>query len=105
MLSPELLETIYHEIGLTNMSADDKVQVIDQLSEHFTKLAFDTTINTFNDEQYGRFTYYANNATDLNLLDQQISSIAAEVPDLDNKIMLAIADEVGRLKASANAIK
>ena len=104
-LTPEQLESIYHEIGLTNMSAEDKMAVIKQLSEHFHQIILDTTIANFNQEQIDRFRRYTIHITDINLVNQELRTIAAEVPGLNTRIMQAVRNEVERLKAASNIVK
>lgn len=104
MLNPEMLEIIFQEIGLTNMSDDEKARTMVSLESHFTDIVMETTIENFNDDQLQRFRYYMDKTTDPELLDRQVEALAAEVPGLADKIQHAIVQEVETLKSGAAAL-
>lgn len=98
----QYIDKILEELALTNLEGDDRYEVVAQLVDHFNGVIIDTVMVNLDVEQLKRFKELVESDDD-EKLDEGISNLVAEIPEIHFKIERAIDTEMQNLK-SAKAI-
>lgn len=94
-------ETLLNELGFGQASAQEKQEMLDQLTEHFGKVVIEAVISGLNERQLRDFKEALD---DREHLEERITAITAQVPGLKERIERAVADEIATIKAGRAAL-
>jgi regulator of sigma D len=98
----QYIDKVLEELSLNNLQGDERYDVVAQLVDHFNGIIIDTVMTNLDIEQLKRFKELVESDDDKKL-DEGISNLVAEIPEIHFKIERAIDTEMQNLK-SAKAI-
>jgi hypothetical protein len=98
----QYIDKILVELSLNNLQGDERYEAVAQLADHFNGIIIDTVMTNLDIEQLKRFKELVESDDD-EKLDEGISNLVAEIPEIHFKIERAIDTEMQNLK-SAKAI-
>lgn len=87
-------EVILEELGIKNLSPEDKTEVLKKLESHFNDVIIEAVVSSLNDRQIEEFR----SALGKENFEEEITKITASVPGLAEKIEKAVESEFAVLK-------
>lgn len=96
------IETVMTELGLTGLSNQEKLELMEELTQHFFRVIIETAILGMNSEQREKFSKALDG--DPSELESWIMNISSQIPGLAEKIENAISDEFLVIKTAKQAM-
>ncbi|GEM_PF-5873854 len=87
-------------LGVGNLSSHEKVEIMEQIYEHFNKIIIDVAVAELNDEQIKEFSSALNESD----AEERITTITAHIPGLMGKIEEAVEQEFFIIRSAKGVV-
>ena len=92
------LDPLFKELGLEKLAPEERKEVEERMTNHFTKVILETVIISLSEEQAKEFKATIEESGED--LEARIVAITARIPGLAQKIDTAVKDEILVLKTA-----
>lgn len=103
MIIQDRINKMLNELGVNDVSAEEKLELTQHLIDHFNKIITETLIINLDDDQLKKFKEYSDKDSEADL-DAHISELAASIPGLQFKIEDAIQTEFENLRSAKQVL-
>lgn len=97
MEADKYLQQINLDLGIQNFSEEEKLQILEMLSERFGQVVVKTLINNLNEEQKKEFETLLNSPEKV---EEGVVKLSSVIPGLDTQIEQALYTEYEIIKAA-----